>query len=332
MSMTPFKNKERNRLWIILFVLMAGLIVQSCRQKELIYPDPEDFDGCINVRFEWDDAPDANPEGMTLYFFPVDSRSRIWRFDIAGRNGGTVELPYGNYTLLAYNNDLPDIYFTDIQHFEAFTANARTRNDSLAYAPGMLYCGIVNQIHIRNDGCEYSNQDGAVVGSKDYVVKCSPISLCSCYTIEIRGVTVNEHLRSATATLYGLAPSVRLYDDNSYGNPIGIITELETADSSNTLKGVFHAFGTAPGINDFRLTATIQNDEGKYYSKNFDVTSQILNCSDKKNVLIIVEGIKFPDDVKPPSSSDVGMEVDVDGWKEINIDLSSENNYPSLAI
>lgn len=309
---------------------MAGFMTHSCCQKELLYPNEEDIDECIDIKFDWEDTPDANPEGMTLYFFPVDSRSQIWRFDIAGRNGGTVELPQGTYRLLTYNNDLPDIYFTDIQNFEDFSANARTRNDSLVYAPGMLFSGVVNHINPHLDGCDYLSPDGTITESKDYVVKCKPASLCSCYTIEISSVSGVENLRSVYATLDGLATSIRLYDAVPYGGPVGITADLISTDLGNTFRGQFHAFGTSPGLEEFQLAVTVVRKDGKAFAKNFDVTSQILNCSDSKNVLIVVDGIEIPDDIVPPASSDVDMAVDVDGWNEVNIDLNSENSYPPL--
>ena len=307
---------------------MTGWIFQSCQQKELLYPD--EFDDRINIKFEWDNAPDAVPEGMTLYFFPIDSRSQIWRFDITGHNGGTVELPQGTYRLLTYNNDLPDIYFTDIHNFEYFSANARSRNDSLVYAPGMLFSGVVNHINVHLDGCDYLSPDGAFTESKDYVIRCKPISLCSCYNIELRGVTVIKNLRSVYATLEGLATSIRLYDAAPYGGPVGITTDLISTGLGNTFRGQFHAFGTSPGLDEFQLSVTVMRKDGKAFAKKFDVTSQILNSSDSKNVFIVVDGIEIPDDIIPPASSDVDMAIDVDGWNEINIDLSSENSYPPL--
>ena len=70
-------------------VLAMALILQSCRHSAIICPDGGGR--VIDVRFMWDDAPDAMPDGMTLYFFPVNSDGNIWRFDIAGRDGGKVE-------------------------------------------------------------------------------------------------------------------------------------------------------------------------------------------------------------------------------------------------
>lgn len=311
---------------------MVELMAQSCCQKDLLYPNEEDIDECINVKFDWEDTPDANPEGMTLYFFPVDSRSQIWRFDIAGRNGGNVELPQGTYNMLAYNNDLPDVYFTDIQNFKYFSGNARTRSDSLTYATGMLFCGVVEVLHIRQNGTDYLGPDGTIVDAKDNVIICKPVSLCSCYTVEIRSLSNIENLRSAYATLDGLAPSIRLYDGASYGEPINILTDLVYAATDNILRGQFHAFGLSPGINKFQLTVTIVRDDSKVFTKNFDVTPQVLNCSDLKNVLIIVDDIEIPGDIEPPHSSDVDMEINVDGWNEINIDLNSESSYPPLRI
>lgn len=322
-----FPDSSFRRLWRVWCVVVAGLLGQSCQQKDLLWID--DDGDCVNVRFEWTDLPDVRPDGMTLYFFPVDARSQIWRFDIAGRDGGPVELPQGTYRLLAHNNDLPRIDFTHIDSFYDFSATVRSRNDSLVYAPGMLYNGVVEFVRVSSRGVEYTCPDGSVAESSEGIVSCHPASLCSCYTIEVHGVSGMEYMKAAYATLDGLARSMRLFDEFSYGGPVCVMTDLVADDAGNNLKGEFHSFGISPGTLEFHLTVTIVRDDGKAFAKRFDVTQQVMNCSDLKNVLIIVEDIEIPGDVEPPTSGDVGMDVGVDGWNEVNIDLNSENRYPS---
>lgn len=304
-------------VWWLLFVMLS---MQSCRQKDLMWEIRECH---LSVRFDWIQAPEAAPDGMTLYLFPVDARSQIWRFDIAGRDGGFVELPEGNYRLIAYNNDLPRISFTDIHSFDDFSATLRFRNDSVAYAPGILYCGVVGHIRIGESGVDYSLPDGVVVSSPDGLIRCFPSMLCSCYTIEVRSVTGIEHLKSASATLGGLAGSMRLSDGIAFGGPASIRTDLSAITGGNALRGMFHAFGTSTGTTVFPLTVTVVRDDGKVFAKQFDVTSQVVNSPDARNVIIIVDHIEIPVDDIPPASEDVGIEVGVDGWSEITINYET---------
>lgn len=78
----------------------------SCEHKDIECPGATED---VHILFEWDKAADADVAGMTLFFYPQDAHGRIWRFDIAGRDGGHVELPPGRYSLTACNNDLPGI-------------------------------------------------------------------------------------------------------------------------------------------------------------------------------------------------------------------------------
>jgi hypothetical protein len=52
----------------------------------------------------------------------------------------------------------------------------------------------------------------------------------------------------------------------------------------------------------------------------------VLNSSNPRNVTIIVEGLDIPDDdLPPPSDDDVSIEVGVDGWHEIIIDINTDS-------
>ncbi|MDE6770939.1 MAG: hypothetical protein K2J78_14540 [Muribaculaceae bacterium] len=63
---------------------------------------------------------------------------------------------------------------------------------------------------------------------------------------------------------------------------------------------------------------------GGGYEKSFDVTEQVINSFYPHNVYININGLTLPDE--PTIDPDeVGMKVDVEGWKVIEVDLDSEN-------
>ena len=51
----------------------------------------------VKVLFEWDNAPDANPESMALFLFynPIESPDSTLRYDFANNKGGIIKIPYG---------------------------------------------------------------------------------------------------------------------------------------------------------------------------------------------------------------------------------------------
>ncbi|MCM1077520.1 MAG: DUF5119 domain-containing protein [Bacteroides sp.] len=315
-----------HRAPVILFaaLMMTALAMTSCRHKEIACPGGEA--GVITVKFIWDNAPEAAPDGMTLYFFSLEDGGRVWRYDIAGRDGGSVELPSGSYRLLAYNNDLPRISFSDINSYNTFTANAAFSGSGTVYPPGTLYVGTVEALTVTPCGVEYVTPDGDIKQCNQGLIRCYPRRLTVNYTIKVRGMKGLKHLRSASAKLSGLAPSLGLVDDLPSGNAVSQIATLTPSTPDSLLTGQMSGFGTAPDSSGNFLTVTIVRSDGKNYVKTFDVTGQVVNSMNVKDVLIVVEGFEIPDDVGPSKpDTDVGIEVDIDGWDVINIDLSTQS-------
>ncbi len=130
--------------------LIAALT--GCDHKDILYPDSGMHQ--LRVMFMWEHAPEASPEGMTIYFFPQDKQGKIWRYDIAGTNGGAVELPTGTYSLLAYNNDLPGITVSDLTSLSESTATARTTN-GISSGTGKLYTAVIGHVEVTPCGVIY---------------------------------------------------------------------------------------------------------------------------------------------------------------------------------
>lgn len=309
---------------MVLAAILVSLILQSCRHSAIICP--EDGSRVVNVKFMWDEAEDAMPDGMTLYFFPVNSDGRIWRFDIAGRDGGKVELPYGSYRLLAFNNDLPRIDYSDTDSYDGFTANARFAGKTLVYAPGLLYVGTVDFVDVTVCGVEYSDHDGCDKNCPQGLIRCYPKLESTLYNVIVRDIDGMSIVRSASATIDGIASAIKLVCNESTGYTVGEFLSLETLRPQSEMCGVTTGFGSIEGETEYWLTVTVTRTDGKSFAKRFDVSSQVLNSSNPRNVTIIVDGLKIPDDDLPPSSDeDVGIDVGIDGWHEIIIDINTDS-------
>lgn len=305
-------------------VLAMALILQSCRHSAIICPDGGGR--VIDVRFMWDDAPDAMPDGMTLYFFPVNSDGNIWRFDIAGRDGGKVELPFGSYRLLAFNNDLPRIDYSETGSYDSFTANARFAGKTLVYAPGLLYIGTVGFVDVTVCGVEYTDHEGCGKNCPRGLVRCYPKLESTIYNVIVRDIDGMSLVRSASATIDGVASAMKLASGDPTGYVVAESLALSSVRQSSEMNGSTTGFGSIPGEDEYWLTITVTRTDGKTFAKRFDVSSQVLNSSNPRNVTIIVDGLDIPDDDLPPSSGDdVGIEVGVDGWHEIVIDINTDS-------
>ena len=93
-----------------LFVAFIALLFASCEHKDLCYHHPHSVK--IIVKFDWSKAPDANPAGMCVFFYP-ESGGEARRFDFSGRNGGQIEINIGKYRAIAYNNDTEAVRYAN---------------------------------------------------------------------------------------------------------------------------------------------------------------------------------------------------------------------------
>ncbi|MDE5689204.1 MAG: DUF5119 domain-containing protein, partial [Duncaniella sp.] len=88
--------KLTNCLKTITAATAVALAMTSCDHKELCYTHPHSTN--VNVAFDWQNCPTANPAGMTVYFYDLDNaEAQPMRFDFTGTRGGEITLPLGNY-------------------------------------------------------------------------------------------------------------------------------------------------------------------------------------------------------------------------------------------
>ena len=306
-------NRAFGRLLVILVLALC-----SCSHKDIMCPGGELRQ--INVCFEWDKAPGASPEGMSLYFFPAGKSGRIWRFDIAGDKGGPVELPTGSYRLVTFNNDLPGITIDGTDSFGSISAYARGKTPAGVFnSTGMLYGTVVSSIEVTPCGIEYITENGSVKECRKSVLRCYPDSLSAKYTVHIKNVNTPEMLRSASVRLKGVASDINLSTAESSDAASTVSFQLEKSDKAPRLSGRGYAFPSDYGAKH-TLTVALTRVDGKTFARDFDVTDQIMNSPSRHNVLLVIDSIDVPVDDTP--EDDVGgIDVDVDGWNAIETDI-----------
>lgn len=308
---------------LIPFLLAPLLWLTGCRHKDILCPGDEPR--AITVRFMWDLAEDADPAGMTAYFFPLGEGTRLWRFDIAGREGGSVELPPGEYRFLAVNNDLPGVTFSGQDSFDGFVAQARTSGgDSRSLAPtGMLYGCTVERVEVSICGVTYITPEGTVKECPQGLLRCHPDSLATVYNVRLEDCKGLDNIRSVNARLYGEAPSLLVAERIAMGQS-GYVN-IAFAQSGTCLSGSTTGFGAPAGHSpEFTLEIRALRADGTVIAKSVDVTGQVINSINPRNVFIILEGLEFPEGGKPDEpGGDVGIEVGVDGWNVIEIEIDT---------
>lgn len=306
-------------------ILIMAMLLFSCCHKH-IHPDGEMK--IITIDFDWENASKASPEGMTLYFFPLCDNGMIWRFDISGKDGGQIEIPTGSYQMLAFNNDLPGVKFINTNHYNSFTASAQNitaSSDTIIESTGMLYGADVSYIDITPCGLKYISNGNNVESPPSDVLTCYPDSLSTLYTVKINKVEGIERVKSVKAALKGVAHDMLLSEEKPTGAPSILLFPLDINYTDASFSSSACAFTPSDKIPDnFNLSLIISCANGKSYSRNFDITQLIMNSFSPRNVIISITGIKIPDNIPPDPGEDIGgIEVGVDGWTTIEVNLDS---------
>ena len=314
----------------VLLLMSAG-----CRQKDLVYPGSSVV--TLTVKFDWREVSGRLPDGMTVVFFPEDEGGKIWRFELPGQEGGVVEVPSGQYRMLAFNNDTRYIYYDDMslpETYNAFTQEVAVTWPSVVskeypellslhvyHSPDSLYCGSVEDLSVSLCSASYRMEDsGSMVECGRRIVECRPSPRTCRYTCHFRDVVNIGGFRRGYCVLAGLSPSeLMMYDCMSAADGASV---FGVSASGDTLSGTTVAFGISDSrsVRQYVYLIAVLAD-GSLSVMRRDVTDQVLNSPDRRNVIIEVDGLVFPE-VNPvdPDRPDAGFDVDVEGWETVIID------------
>lgn len=295
-------------------------LVAACNQKDIDYPE-DDSPVTLSVRFDWRNAPAADPKGMALFFFTDNYlRGMNWRFDVDGRNGGAVEIPPGRYRLIAVNNDLSAVTFSDIQSFPDFAAEVLPDREStepltnLSYSSGMLFGDAVEFVDIRHARLAFGPDSISAEKPSDMAITCFPDSLSTIYHISCGPIKGAHDIATVKGWLSGPSKKLILSSDQRPGPSVTIPVKFNALSPDIKLEGLCSGFGIPDDNSEFILLLRIYDAYGRHYSKSIPVTTQVLNSSNPLNVFLDVGEVDFSDIVG--EDTDFGNPVGVDGWKE----------------
>lgn len=303
----------------IMLMVMLGLA--SCSQRPLYCPD--DTLWKVHVAFEWDLAPEANPDGMTVWFYNRDSGA-AWRFDIAGRDGGDVELPIGRYTMITLNNDIAGADVTGQDKASTNTLVCRDQGGGVVRQPGLVYGTTLEDVEVTPCGITYTRDDGA--GCKDcpyFLLRCHPQLRSVTYRIYVEDVKGVEWVRSCSARLDGVAGRLGLLLWQPQGSAVAVTGTLSV--NAEMLAGKMTGLGLYGwSSTPYELTLRVVRTDGTVIERKFDVTNQVATAHDPYNVEIRLGGVEIPapdSGGETPGEGDVEINVGVDGWNVVEIYL-----------
>lgn len=330
----------------VVAMAVGALMLTSCEHKDLCYMHSHTTR--LKVVYDWRNAPEASPAGMCAFFYSTDRPGEYHRFDFPGAKSGYIELPAGNYSLISYNNDTEAVQFSSTNSYDSHTAFTRTGDileplygtgvksnlrdeddERVVITPDELWGCASENINISEHGVTYTNSraDGdssAAVEVSDSVITLYPTDKLCHYTYEVRNVKNISRISQISGALSGMSPSMNLSTDQLDDECVTLPVAGKVNTTDHTVTGSFLTFGhneantSTPHKMSFYVVMT---DGSKYVYKdasNLDVTSQVNNAPDRRNVHIIIDGLDLP----TPIDSDGGFKPSVDGWGIVNEDIN----------
>lgn len=329
----------------MLYLMTLSVLLSSCEHKDLCYHHPHTK--TLRVEFDWRDAPDANPEGMCVFFYPLDGEDAPQRrFDFTGKTGGGIEIQVGRYRVLCYNNDTESVLLRGTDAFDTHEGYTRegsifesiygsganyapkakeAEDERVVISPDMIWGCAALDVEISETGVSYlcfpeserEDWSGKPAVSTEQVITLYPHELVCTYTYEVRNVKNLKYATQMCGSLSGMAPSL-LFGDESLGTECVTIPFESVSDGVSTITGRFYTFGhheenTAP----HKLLLYVWFVDGSKYYYTFDVTDQIHSAPDKRHVHIIIDGLDFPQ----PIGNGSGFQPSVDDWQTVEEDI-----------
>lgn len=337
------------RMAVAAISIVVAVMSTSCNHKDLYYENRRMSK--LWVEYVWDDAPDANPSGMCVFFYSVDNGA-YYRFDFNNIKGGEIELPEGKYMLITYNNDTELVKFSatnDYYHHKAFTRNAdlleplygngvssnvKTDNgEDVVITPDGLWGCHATEVEVQEHGTHYTfrrfGDSRAVtdslptdVDSDDQVITLYPHDMLCHYSYEVRNVENANHINRVSSAISGMSGTLNLADESLDSKTITLPLPGQANGATKQITGQFLTFGhNDDNTVAHKMTFYVVMDDGSKYvvkdSPNLDVTAQVDTAADRRHVHIIIDGLKLP---YSPGSSE-GWIPTVDDWGVENDDI-----------
>jgi hypothetical protein len=321
-----------------LLAVSAALVMLTtgCEHKDLCYDHTAN--GHVTVVFDWRNAPDANPETMSIYLYPKSGGSGL-RYDFVGRDGGTIEIAAGEYVAVCVNSDLhytyvqqgatsaddPDDSPAELYKFFEVTSDnssvtynldgvsplsaprARgTEDERVAMSPEPFWTDVQTDITVRNISD----------ASKQVITLYPKQSYCK-YTVNLQNVENIDNVYEISATISGMAGGYYIARRSATNEVVTVPFAVSVDTDNASAQGEFNTFGHCPGGDNHAHTVliyVIMKDGTKYYT-TVDVTDQVHNAPDPYNVVISIDNLPLPSVITG------GQSVSVEEWENFVIDV-----------
>lgn len=323
-----YKFIRRNGGTVLSALLLTPvMLLTSCRHKDL-YMD-EDLSSELQIVFNWEEAPDANPSAMAVYLYEMDGHTPL-RYIFDNKDGGKIKAPIGTHHAICINAD--DTDWARLRNQESVETLEISTQDADDLSGQSLRSSAVP----RAEGTEeerMAQTPGMIWGSREDDIKIMPHTgmqtitlypheaVCH-YIVDIYDVDNLEGVESGVidGTLSGMAEGYCHGSDLPTDTPVTMPFPLKTDTSEGSLHSEFLTFGECGHLSEKHyLTVYMVLTDGSQWWHNYDVTDQVTGAADPHHVHIVVRGLPLPE--PPEEENPSGLKPDVNEWQPVNISL-----------
>lgn len=262
------------------------------------------------------------PDGLRVVTYNADGTNETTNLPATG---GTVYFKAGEHSLLFYNNDTEYIVFDDLASYA--TARATTRSRSRASYLGNKYTDSKAENTVNPPDVLFGHYIESYTPEKTVEAQMLPVTmhpLVFSYLVRYEFSEGLKYVALARGALAGMAESVYLNSGQTSTEEATILYDCTVEDFG--AQAVVRSFGIPDFPNEnysragrrYGLNLEVRLKNGKTMTFDFDVTDQV--AVQPHGGVIIVKGIKIPDDIGMEGGS--GFDVNVNDWGDYeDIDL-----------
>lgn len=321
----------RNAIMFICVMAASG-----CQHQELCLDHTHGAD--VDVAFDWSEHPDAEPESMVLFLFPLDGSTPL-RYDMTGHRGGRIRVRAGQYDAICFNTDTRYICYRNTDRKETFEITTEMASP----LAGLSFLGEGAHPIPRASGKEAepvvmspepiwtARAENILIAENNpqgNTLTLTPRTGVSRISVEIRNVDNLKYCYGVSANITsmagGMLPGINhdeLTDEN-----VTIPFDMKISEDRTQISGEFltlghcsssnRAMGDCHGTPHMLTVYAVLSDGSKWYY-SYDVTEHLRAAEDQRNINIILDGLPLP----KPIVNGGGFHPEVMPWDNIIIPL-----------
>lgn len=309
----------------VILVFLILLHLPSCTHKELCTDHSHVME--VDVRFDWSAVPDAAPETMSLYLFPLDG-GKSQRYEFTDFRGGRIRVKAGEYQAICLNSDTRNIKIPDSESFDSFLVTTKDAE----MMTGMTSLGVrsdeIPKIKGTEDERVAMSPDSIWTGRLGNLVLDAPAHAIEMtmekgfdtFNIEIKNAENLRYARAVSGSLTTLVEALHPATGELSEGEVTVPFEMMIDQEEEIVKGSLLTFGHCPREkkrHHMTIYAVMADGSKVYYT--YDVTDQIHSSPDDSYVVIVLDGLQLPE--PDLGGSGGGFKPDVNGWNHIDVEI-----------